>query len=653
MKFAYVFIFFLFFLELLLSNQVNSNFLELEKVFDCMNCTISFSPISALYFNGLVYVLDSKNIIYALNSNNSLEFSIGRNQRYEFISEPLSFSTDDNLIYVLDRENKKIFYFLSPSDYDYIEFNLYPSSFSPFLVLDNKFWFLNKDSSFILSFDPSKKSVEQYLSKGIGDGKINEPLDFTFANNYFIIADTRNRRVELFDKNLNFVSNIGLGPGVLLEYPNSIVADEDFIYVADSVLKSILLFDYEGNLIKMINYSDLNVSEVSDLFLNSSHLLLTSQKNKKILSLKIYKNKINLDLYERLNKLNEDIEKFSNDYSILFKHAPPSFYEEFSFLVAEFRDLQNLFDQRKFYETEKNIPIFEEKFSRFSQNFYKQLDYSLNNSLGDLLIKIKNVTNGSLVLSLKEYLDGCYLLLEKKDYLAVAKNIELIEKKLANYYNSTKLEKEVIAEKIITENLTINPQEETLKEQYDSFYEKVIKKKQDLISRANALNYSLNLFVLDQYIKAAEVAKKNSDYNSGLNYLLEADTSLSSLYEKILEYEQTIEILDEYKKNISSLINSPDSFSMIKLSKAYIIAQTNSTLAIEEAKKALELAQNENQFISLFPSPRVYAIFLFLFILGSIVIMGLIIFALIKSSLNKRKKQQAEIIIIKKAKRLR
>ncbi|MCX8163449.1 MAG: hypothetical protein N3D10_02730 [Candidatus Micrarchaeota archaeon] len=648
MKNFYFLIFFIFSFLFVFSD----NFLELEKEFACQNCSIGYiSPKTIFIFNNLIYILDSRNIILVLNYNDSLAFSIGRNLYYDFIEEPAFISTDGDLVYIFDRSKKRVFYFVSPSDNDFIELQYNPPLFIPSISLKNMLWFLDRENNVLISFNLSSKQLDYYLSKGIGDGKINSPSDFTFSNNYFIVADTNNKRVQLFNPNLEFVSNIGTGSGgFILDYPTAVVADKDFIYIADSELKTIFVSDYNGSLVKKINYKDLNISEISCLYINSTHLLIGSQKHKKIFVFKLNKEYIRSDLNERLIFLRKNIELFSINYSSLFDYTSPPIKDEFSSIVNDFQIVQTLFEQRKFLEVEPKLANLEKRFETFNTSFYSQLDSSLKKKSSFLLEKIKNVSNASLVLILKENLDLSNYLLEKKEYLEAAKIFLFIEKELNNFEQLQKIPKEPEEKKIIAENF-VDPKKESLKEQYFSFDQKVTKKRQDILLRAEKLNYSLSLFVLDQYLLAAKLAEKNEDYAAALDYLFEADNYLNSLHEKISEFEQTLEVLNQYKENISLMVNSSDSVALAKLAKAYAIAQTNSSLAIQEAQKAMDLAKQETQFVSLLPSPKTYAIFIFLIILGSIIIIGLILFGFLKSRLEKkRKNQQSEILIIKKAK---
>ncbi|MFN3910350.1 MAG: hypothetical protein ACK4J0_03925, partial [Candidatus Anstonellaceae archaeon] len=289
----------------------------------------------------------------------------------------------------------------------------------------------------------------------------------------------------------------------------------------------------------------------------------------------------------------------------------------------------------------------ENKFYLLNQSLYSNLSATLEQKLTYLNKQIRNISDINLAFKLKEDLDSSYLLLDKKEFFLVANKIKSMEYTLENYYKQQPQPKP----QQVQQNTTFfDPEIERYRSTYFSFLEKIQKKKETLLKNSEELNYSINFIVFDQYFLAAKAAEKSLDFKKASDYLLEADNQLNLISEQLVQYNTVLKQLDEYKVNISQFTNSSTSLASLKLAKAYLIAKTNSTLALEEAQEALNLAKKESEFSVFFPSTKNYAFLVFFFIFFLVLLLAFFIFILLKNHLAKKIIKKEDFIIIKKAK---
>jgi DNA-binding beta-propeller fold protein YncE len=103
----------------------------------------------------------------------------------------------------------------------------------------------------VLMFDPEKK--EATVIRGVGPASVAKAMGITgdAAGNIYI-ADATGRRVIVLNNQSEFVKSIG-GPDVLLNPVDvALSPSEDRIYVSDSYLHQVLVFDADGELITRI-----------------------------------------------------------------------------------------------------------------------------------------------------------------------------------------------------------------------------------------------------------------------------------------------------------------------------------------------------------------------------------------------------------------
>ena len=103
----------------------------------------------------------------------------------------------------------------------------------------------------VLMFDPEKKKAT--VIRGVGPASVAKAMGITgdAAENIYV-ADASGRRVIVQNNQSEFIRAIG-GPDILLNPVDvALSPDEDRIYVSDSYLHQVLIFDAEGELVGRI-----------------------------------------------------------------------------------------------------------------------------------------------------------------------------------------------------------------------------------------------------------------------------------------------------------------------------------------------------------------------------------------------------------------
>ncbi len=132
----------------------------------------------------------------------------------------------------------------------------------------------------IIVASTSGKILYKFGGKGSADGFFHGPKGVSFdSNGYIYIVDGGNYRVQKFDSNGRF----NLSFGKIGEYegefknPVDVACLKDMIYVSDTALRKIAVFDHYGNYIKDIMMDEM-VSP-RGLNVNGDNLIISDEKN--------------------------------------------------------------------------------------------------------------------------------------------------------------------------------------------------------------------------------------------------------------------------------------------------------------------------------------------------------------------------------------
>ena len=116
---------------------------------------------------------------------------------------------------------------------------------------------------------------------GSGDGQFNYPRAIAVnADGNIFVADSNNNRVQIFDKDGNYISQFGIGA------PHAIALDDDHIYVTDTANHRIQKFDHSGNFVSQFGSGPGNsngtFSSPKGIAVNSTHILVLDANNYRI-----------------------------------------------------------------------------------------------------------------------------------------------------------------------------------------------------------------------------------------------------------------------------------------------------------------------------------------------------------------------------------
>ncbi len=156
-------------------------------------------------------------------------------------------------------------------------------------ILTDTLYVLDKERNYIRKYDLNKLEFKELICKsGNYNGEINRSLGMDIYQNKIYIADTDNDRVQVVDKNCDWISYIGVGKGgFTLNKPEQVYVN-DFVFVIDNPLgqgRRLNIFDIEGNPIEDINnydcvrYNDHGERETDCDFEEVNDLYVTKNKN--------------------------------------------------------------------------------------------------------------------------------------------------------------------------------------------------------------------------------------------------------------------------------------------------------------------------------------------------------------------------------------
>jgi DNA-binding beta-propeller fold protein YncE len=119
---------------------------------------------------------------------------------------------------------------------------------------DGNLWVPDTHYHRILVFKPEGKEIRRFGTRGSGPGEFDLPTDVAFdqSGNIYISEYGDNNRIQVFDRDLNFLrgwGQIGTGP---LDFarPQSIAIVDDRLYIADACNHRIAVYSLDGNLIQ-------------------------------------------------------------------------------------------------------------------------------------------------------------------------------------------------------------------------------------------------------------------------------------------------------------------------------------------------------------------------------------------------------------------
>jgi DNA-binding beta-propeller fold protein YncE len=119
--------------------------------------------------------------------------------------------------------------------------------------------------------------------KGAGDGQFQKPYDIAINQNMIFVTDPKNKRIQVFDLDGNFISKFSPSHDNLRN-PSEITVSEDRIFLTDTKKAGIFVYDLDGNPItEFDSKGDGEKDESSnDLLTYGNHLLVVDGENNRI-----------------------------------------------------------------------------------------------------------------------------------------------------------------------------------------------------------------------------------------------------------------------------------------------------------------------------------------------------------------------------------
>ena len=261
------------------------------------------SDISYDKNSNILFVADSKEYkIYRFikkqednfELNAKIDIPVSNKTKNEEYQDILFITSDyeNKLLYVLDSIAGKIFEF----DYDgnfkkqFIESDyLKGATDIKISRYKNDFIISNPEENLILIFDKNGNLIDTYsTTRGIGEGQLNRPTSAeVVANTYFLIADSLNGRIQLFDNNKKYVKNFRIGICSRVQWPDIIFYGEaikPYFVVTQPANKKIFIFLFNEDAFRYINLFNnksikfLNPSKIEKYEKESFYLLDTEGK---------------------------------------------------------------------------------------------------------------------------------------------------------------------------------------------------------------------------------------------------------------------------------------------------------------------------------------------------------------------------------------
>ena len=133
-------------------------------------------------------------------------------------------------------------------------------------------------------------SVPSYIGtfnvRGSGDGQFDYPRSIVVHDNQIYVADSNNRRIQVFDDFGNYVSQFGNEGQNKLGSPQGIAIDGSNIYVTDATNHRIQIYDLDGNFVRQLGSGPGNgngtFNSPQGITVNGTHIFVVDTNNYRI-----------------------------------------------------------------------------------------------------------------------------------------------------------------------------------------------------------------------------------------------------------------------------------------------------------------------------------------------------------------------------------
>ncbi|MDI6767461.1 MAG: 6-bladed beta-propeller [Bacteroidota bacterium] len=180
---------------------------------------------------------------------NLLEF-----ENEKFISPVGLTISDDGDLYVSDSEKGEV---IVVDENLKLKFRLKEKLIRPtgIVIVRDKLYVVDTGLHKVWVFDLYGKYLNEFGSRGAGEGEFNYPVSITAKNNFLYVVDALNYRIQIFDLDGKYISSFGkLGNAAgYFSSPKSVSTDSDSnIYVTDALFDNFQIFNQKGELLLLI-----------------------------------------------------------------------------------------------------------------------------------------------------------------------------------------------------------------------------------------------------------------------------------------------------------------------------------------------------------------------------------------------------------------
>lgn len=554
-------------------------------------------PVGLALSQDSIYVSDSllKGVYEISEDDDTIINAIGDHITYSDLSRPLGimYSPITDSVYIADSQKGGILVQSGLSD----PVRVGPSYSAGKQVVTvwtegSKLWILNKERSVVEEYDLSNnRNSDEYFQKGASSAKLSGPMDMFIDENHVYIADTQNNRIQLFDRDFEFIRNIGLGKGgITLNNPRGVTSDGKRIYISDTVNQRIIAFSMDGYPLKIIggksgfgNYS-FNLPTV--LRYKDDHLYVIDSKNKRVVKYSIDWSRYIPDIYNELSSFNTTLNEhktkilhvldllkveysdpgFDSKMQKASKHAKNGDYVQ---AQNELEDAKELYESSVLENTKLLRLELKTKMDEYQSlfDYYKALDI-----LPEQSVRLDNYIE-TLSSAKKRYDDELYSNCAGH-VLEIDKDFSSFQKDVEDY---------LLSKDIKIDTPTTSPRKAELIKQAAELEIEL----SDLSTRATKAGLFSNTEPIHALISSAKSMVELGEYGQADAALLSAKNQMDRLDSQI---KATIAEIADANKSIAdawSVLNSSPSANDKSLIKKLVHAET---ILEDDPKKAKELA---------------------------------------------------------------
>ncbi|MDE1798009.1 MAG: NHL repeat-containing protein, partial [Candidatus Micrarchaeota archaeon] len=212
---------------------------------------INFTDAQSLAWgNGELYIGDANLQGFAVLDGDRVVSRVGGlGSTKDITSRPVGLFWTPLAIYIADSDKAGVIAYYGASTYSRVGPPMASGRIpSAVWVENNTLWMLDTASNSVVEYNlQTAYMTATYFSTGFGPGNLQNPQDIAMDSSRVYIADTGNNRIQVYDRNFNYIDTWGTGRGgVSVLAPKGVASDGTHLYVADSGNNRVVVFGPDG-----------------------------------------------------------------------------------------------------------------------------------------------------------------------------------------------------------------------------------------------------------------------------------------------------------------------------------------------------------------------------------------------------------------------